>query len=382
MVYSYIMLRKNYKLLMCGILLINLTWVFSACGSGKPAPRGEQGSTGSPEEDTGLRKPGKISFLEPSSGARFHSGEQVMIRLEADDRNPQTDSIVLRIDGERISQADPASSRWTWTTAGEKLGTRRILAQGYSNGELVRQGEVRVVLLADRPPVQYGYRVVKTYPHDPEAYTQGLIYEDGYLYESTGQYGYSSLRKVKLEDGEVLNMLKLSDDLFAEGICLFNDRIIQLTWTSRVGFVYDRESFRLLNKVHYPTQGWGLTTNGTELIMSDGTQLIYFLEPDYFTEMHRIEVYDDRDPVMDLNELEYIRGEIWANVYQTDRIVRIDPQTGRVTGVIDLTGLLQQKYRNSRTDVLNGIAWDEQNERLFVTGKMWPLLFEIELIKK
>ena len=365
-----------------GLLFLTGSFVFAACGYSDRGSAGvSSGEKGEVQEEAAGRR-GTIRFLEPSNGSRFHSDETVQFSVEYEKKLPVPDSVVIYADGEAREVLDSGQTAWTWDMGTERLGTRRLSVRGYREGRVEQEGQISIVILSATPPVQYGYRVVRSYPHDSEAYTQGLIYDDGFLYESTGQYGQSSLRKVDLETGEVLNMLRLSDDLFAEGICLFDNRIIQLTWTSRVGFVYDKESFRLINKIHYPTQGWGLTTNGNELIMSDGTQIIYFLEPVYFTELHRIEVYDHRDQVNDLNELEYIRGEIWANVYQTDHIVQIDPQTGRVTGVIDLTGLLPAQYNHSRLDVLNGIAWDSENDRLFVTGKMWPLLFEIELVEK
>lgn len=364
------------------ILFLTVSFVLAACGSPDKGSAAVSSEEKSEMQEKVAGGPGRIHFLEPSNGSRFHSDETVKFSMQYDKKLPVPDSVVIYADSEARDVLGFGQTVWTWDLRKEKLGTRRLLVRGYREGRVEQEGQIRTVILSATPPVRYGYRVVRSYPHDREAYTQGLIYDNGFIYESTGQYGQSSLRKVDLETGEVLNMLRLSDDLFAEGICLYDDRIIQLTWTSRVGFVYDKESFRLINKIHYPTQGWGLTTNGTELIMSDGTQIIYFLEPDYFTELHRIEVYDHRDQVNDLNELEYIRGEIWANVYQTDLIVRIDPQTGRVTGVIDLAGLLPPQYHHPRLDVLNGIAWDSENDRLYVTGKRWPLLFEIELVKK
>ncbi|UCG26632.1 MAG: glutaminyl-peptide cyclotransferase, partial [Bacteroidales bacterium] len=218
--------------------------------------------------------------------------------------------------------------------------------------------------------------------HDISAYTQGLVYEDGFIYESTGQRGESTLRKVKLETGELIESLNLPPDLFGEGACIFGDKIIQLTWTSKTGFVYDKNTFRILNRIIYSTQGWGLTTNGEQLIMSDGSHIIYFLDPDYFTELSRIEVFDNERAVNNLNELEFIDGKIYANVYQSDLIVIIDPLTGKVLSRIDLQGLLSPEDRHDRIDVLNGIAYDAENKRLFVTGKRWPKLFEIQLVKK
>ncbi len=227
----------------------------------------------------------------------------------------------------------------------------------------------------------YTYRVVNSYPHDPEAYIQGLVFEEGFFYEGTGRLGQSSLRKVVIESGEVVQRIDLAPVLFGEGITIFGENIIQLTWKSRVGFVYDKESFELIKMFSYPTEGWGITHDGERLIMSDGTANLYFWEPETLAEIGRVEVADNGQPVMRLNELEYINGEIWANVWQTDRIARIDPDSGRVVGWIDLTGLLSAEDRAQQpVDVLNGIAYDAENDRLFVTGKLWPKLFEIELL--
>ncbi|MEE8372542.1 MAG: glutaminyl-peptide cyclotransferase [Dehalococcoidia bacterium] len=227
----------------------------------------------------------------------------------------------------------------------------------------------------------FTYRVVNAYPHDRNAFTQGLVYEDGVLYEGTGLRGSSTLRRVELETGEVLQLLQISDEFFGEGVTIFEDRIIQLTWQSNVGFVYDKESFELLNDFSYPTEGWGLTHDGERLIMSDGTSTLYFLDPGTLQEIGRVEVLDNHGPVVRLNELEYIEGEVYANVWQTDRIARIAPETGRVTGWIDLQGLLSAEDRSAQVDVLNGIAYDADGDRLFVTGKLWPKLFEIGLVE-
>jgi glutamine cyclotransferase len=233
-------------------------------------------------------------------------------------------------------------------------------------------------------PVTYTYRVVNTYPHDPEAFTQGLVWEDGVLYEGTGLYGRSSLRRVELETGVVQQQIALADDYFGEGITLFDGRIIQLTWRSGVGFVYDPETFAQIETFTYPTEGWGVTHDGRRLIVSDGAPTLYFWDPETFQEIGRVPVAGPEGPVARLNELEYIDGEVWANVWLTDRIARIDPLTGQVAGWIDLSGLLSEEEQNRLSNpsdaVLNGIAYDAENGRIFVTGKLWPKLFEIEVI--
>jgi glutamine cyclotransferase len=228
----------------------------------------------------------------------------------------------------------------------------------------------------------YGYEVVHSYPHDPAAFTQGLAFADGVLYEGTGLYGESTLRQVDLETGSVLQSRSLPPQYFGEGIAVYGDRIVQLTWRSRVGFVYDRRSFGPIHQFAYRTEGWGLTHDGRRLILSDGTATLYVLDPQTYEVSSSLQVRDRQSPVSMLNELEYVEGEIYANVWQTDRIARISPATGRVLGWIDLTGLLKAEDLQRPADVLNGIAYDSVGRRLFVTGKWWPRLFEIRLVRR
>jgi glutamine cyclotransferase len=230
-------------------------------------------------------------------------------------------------------------------------------------------------------PQDIPYRIVARYPHQPGSFTQGLVFEDGYLYESTGRYGFSSLRKVRIETGEILKQFPLPSDLFGEGITIYKDRIIQLTWMSLVGFVYDKASFRPLRSFRYPIriEGWGITTDGKQLIMSDGSDRLYFLDPDSFKLKSRLEVYDNNGPVRNINELEYVDGAIFANVWQSPKIIKINPRSGQVTATIDLSGIVPEEYKHHSDYVLNGIAYDPGKKRFFVTGKMWPHVFEVEL---
>ena len=231
-------------------------------------------------------------------------------------------------------------------------------------------------MLSDISPVIYRYRVIKRYPHDRRAYTQGLLYDDGFFFEGTGQQGESSLRKVEVETGRVISQVNLDGSLFGEGVALLEDRLYQLTWTSKVGFVYEKETLRQINRIYYQTQGWGLTTAGDSLVMSDGTNVIWFLDRD-FNVLSSVTIWDNKGMVDNLNELERIDGELCANIWQNDRIARIDPVTGKVLGDVELNNLLPRSDRAPETDVLNGIAWDEKDRRLFVTGKYWPWLYEI-----
>jgi glutamine cyclotransferase len=225
-------------------------------------------------------------------------------------------------------------------------------------------------------PIHYTYAIVNIYPHDEAAFTQGLVYDDGFLYEGTGLYGQSTLRRVELETGNVLQIHSLPSHLFGEGITIFEDKIIQITWTSKKGFVYDQNSFDLLQEFTYPTEGWGITHDGSQLIMSIGNATLYFLDPVSFNIIGQIEVYDE-EPITRLNELEYIDGMVYANIWMEKKIAIINPETGQVTGWIYLEGLF--KETGNQNDVLNGIAYDEETDRLFVTGKRWSNLYEIIL---
>lgn len=265
---------------------------------------------------------------------------------------------------------------------GEAFMKRRRLLGSLLIIAILASSIILFVVLTGKPansePMHYTYSVVNTYPHDENAFTEGLVYENDSLYESTGLYGNSTLRRVNLETGEVLQLYTLPDEYFGEGITIFDDKIIQLTWREHKGFVYDRRSFDLLQEFNYSTEGWGITCDGTRLIMSDGTANLYFLDPATFEKVGQVEVHDTA-PVTQINELEYINGKIYANIWMEEKIAIINPQTGQVEGWIDLSGI-QNLQNQDANNVLNGIAYDAKGDRLFVTGKRWPHLFEIKLI--
>jgi len=229
--------------------------------------------------------------------------------------------------------------------------------------------------------LNYRYHVVNTYPHDTEAFTQGLIYYNDYLYEGTGLYGQSSLRKVDLESGQVLQQIDISSDYFGEGIAIFENNIYQLTQLSRKGFIYTIDNFDSVGQFTYNAEGWGLTHDGDHFILSDGSSSLQFLDSQHLQVQYSVPVIDEDDPVSNLNELEYINGSIYANIWYSDLIIIINPENGYVTGRIDLSGLLNPEDISPETNVLNGIAYDNKNQRIFVTGKRWPKLFEIELVE-
>ena len=332
--------------------------------------------------------PKVTTLADPSAPLTIPLGTDIPVRLEMPD-TVAIDSVQLYLGGKWLHTLVPGSGfapgepvEARIPTGNEVTGKSGIRLRVYMAGGKSENQSRSVTFLSDIKPVEYSYTVVNEYAHDEKAYTQGLQYEEGWLYEGTGNRGTSSLRKVQLETGKVEKIRNLDNDLFGEGITVFGNRIYQLTYQSQVGFIYDRESFEELQKVYYQNrEGWGLTHNGEELIMSDGTHVIYFLDPEMFTVNRQIEVYNNQGEVLSLNELEYINGKIWANRYYTDEIVIIDPGTGKVEGRINLKGILKASDRRPSTDVLNGIAWDREKNRVFVTGKYWPKLFEIRIRK-
>jgi len=249
------------------------------------------------------------------------------------------------------------------------LAAMLFAAQGSSH--LVEAGAIPVL----------GYQIINVYPHNSFAFTQGLAYDEGVLYEGTGLYGRSSLRRVDLETGRILQQTNLKSTLFGEGVAIWKDRIIQLTWQSGMGLVYGKENMTGISNFSYQMEGWGITSDNKSLIMSDGTDTLHILDPESFAETGKIKVTANGSPLKGLNELEYIKGQIYANVWPTSWIAIISPESGEVLGKINLQGILQENdIQSYRVDVLNGIAYDAIEDRLFVTGKLWPKLFEIKLM--
>lgn len=317
-----------------------------------------------------------VGFNKPINGELFSLGDNVEVSLRLKNDSIAPDSIVFFVDAERINRV--SELKFSQSTAKLSLGTRQLRATAWLNGQR-QTASVGIKLKSNVEPTKLTYKVINTYPHDINAYTQGLFLHDGNLIESTGQKGMSSLRRVEIKTGKILQSVNLERQYFGEGTTMYDGEIYQITWTSRKGFVYNPDTFDLIRTFDYPTQGWGLTTMGDMLIMSDGSNILYFLEPKTFSEIKRVEVFDNNGPVNQLNELELINGKVYANVYLTDKVVVIDPSTGVVESEIDFTGLLSDNDKHRNIDVLNGIAWDSKSQRLFVTGKNWPKLFEVEL---
>jgi glutaminyl-peptide cyclotransferase len=365
----------KYILLLSFFILVSWIISCSSRSSNIPKPSGELSDFKQADYAGDL-----VKMTSPAENAEFKLKDQVKVILIPESKDKSFDSVKVFFDGKAVTVMKSApwecsvNSSYTGLT-----GRKSIKAVAYSK-EKTQSVTRFVIIYSDIVPRRYSYKVIHTYPHDNEAFTQGLFYDNDVLYEGTGQETGSSLREVELETGKVLRQHNLEPSLFGEGITLYKDLIYQVTWTTKVGFVYNKSDFSVINKIFYPTQGWGLTTMDDRIVMSDGTNVLYYNEPEMFNAVSRIEVYDNEKKVDQLNELEYINGEIWANIWQTDLIARIDPITGRVNSYIDMSALYpESKRREVNADVLNGIAWDAKGERIFVTGKRWPKLYEIKV---
>lgn len=336
-------------------------------------------TNGSNRHASNQKKNSMIQNVSPLYGSSItqDSTQQITFQLSP---GVMADSVVLTIGDRRIATVD--STGYAYKT-NRKHPTGRIIykitAYRDSTSES-RLGEFTV--LAAQAPTLYGHKIQKRYPHRTDAYTQGLLWHNGYLYESTGQEGQSSLRKVELATGKPIVTTLLDNHLFGEGVALLHNKFYQLTWQNNKAFVYDMENFNKIGEFDYSGEGWGLATDGKWLYMSDGSEKINVLDPDTFTRIRTLEVYTDQSKVPYINEMEWIKGELWANIYMTETIIRIDPQTGVVTGVIDMSGLLDPADITPTTDVLNGIAYDSKTGRIFVTGKNWGKLFEVSIHAK
>jgi glutamine cyclotransferase len=327
-------------------------------------------------------KPEAALTLNPEAGTTYKAGDVVTVKLSYP-ADTKPDSIVYLVDSVRTAFKKD-SSAIALKTDTMPLGPRLITARLFQGGKS-QEVSSNIVLLAAKAPEEYTFKVEKVFPHDTGSYTEGLLYQDGFLYESTGEPGHSELRKVDLETGKAVQVAKLDTQYFGEGSAIIGDKIVMLTYKDpRFAFVFDKKTFKLLDKqpYHVGLEGWGLTFDGKKLYTDDSTNRIWFLDKDTYHPTGYIDVYDNQGPVKEVNELEYIDGKLYANVWETDNIVVIDPKTGAVLQKIDLTSLYPQAKRTLAADVLNGIAWDEKGKRLFVTGKKWPHLYQVKFIPR
>lgn len=325
----------------------------------------------------------RISVIEidsPKAGEMFTIGDQIKINIGLKESDVKVDSLIVESEKNKKVLKDQ-NFNFVWETNDLKTGTNQLKVFAYSDGNKIDSYYLKLRFKSDIIPELYECKIVKTYPHDKRDYTQGLFYENGIMYEGTGQYGESKLKKINFETGKLVAELSLEANYFGEGITPFKDKIIQLTWRSKTGFVYDKSTFKLLTTLKYSTQGWGITADNKRLIMSDGSQTIHFLDPEYFNELGKIEIYDHNGPVDSLNELEYVDGLVYANVYLSEEIIVFNPENGKVLKRIDCRKIIPNGYQGEDDNVLNGIAYDKDNDRFFITGKRWPSLFEVKFVK-
>ena len=365
----------KYIIFFAGLLLI--TWTLSC--SGLPGKKTE--NKVSPVSVSDPEASGKlIKMIFPEENSGFRLNDPVKVILEPEGKNKLPDSVLVFFNGKAVTTLK--SEPWEYSVPPVftvTTGRKSLKVTAYRNGRQQNTVTRFLIIYSDKVPEKNGYKVIHTYPHSRDAFTQGLVYDNGVLFEGTGQESGSSLREVELETGSVIRQHNLDASFFGEGIALYGDRIFQVTWRNKVGFVYEKSTFKVKNRIYYPTEGWGLTTIDDKIVMSDGTNMLYFFDPESFTVVSRVEVYDNEHKVDSLNELEYINGEIWANIWMNDHIARIDPISGKVIAYINLKGILPESEKNPDTDVLNGIAYDKPGNRIFVTGKKWPRLYEIRL---
>ena len=321
-----------------------------------------------------------ILTIEKPKNDNYVFGDNIKIDVKIkNDFND--DTVILSIDNKDIAKLTKNTPSFNWDTKTGHTGRNFIEIELNKNNQRFRKQQI-ITIFSNQTPEEYTYKIKNVYKHDVHAYTQGLFWHNGFLYEATGLKGESTVRKVKLETGEVMQSFAIPKDVFGEGITLYNNKIIQISWQAGRGFVYDINTFKHLDEFSYAGEGWGITNDDKNLYMTDGSSKVKVLEPETYSVIKTFEVYDNKGPVKYLNELEYINGYIYANIYQYEKIVKFDPHTGKVAAYIDLSHILPMNDYKPDTDVLNGIAYDKKNKRLFVTGKLWPKLFEIELVKK
>lgn len=359
--------------------IVFVVYIGSSCERNSSKPSSETVTKGNSQ----LQTKSVIHFISPVENETLKAGTKLNLQVEVTDTLKGLDSIQYLIDGTNLGSVKNSGVLFPISTDNIKMGENYVQAIAFFKENRKEYTTAGLKIVASAPPALYRYNIINTYPHDKKAFTQGLIYEDGYLFEGTGEYGESTLRKVNLTTGKMVLTYYLPSEVFGEGVTSFDDKLIQITWKERTAFIFDKATFKLINKLKYSMkEGWGITYDGKNLIMSDGSAYLYFLNKDDLTQIGQIEVCDDQGPVEKLNELEFIDGEVWANVWYSDYILRINPRNGEVKGKIDLSGLIKPYDKNQNADVLNGIAFDQKSKRIWVTGKNWPKLFEISVYQK
>ena len=360
-------MRKNYDT-MKHLHLLVIMLLLAGC-TGQPTPN----RTATTTEHAKLK-------IELSNGSNYRCGQNITLIINTDGKSI-LDSARAIVDGKSF-WFGKETSEIEISTSDFSLGQKIIRVEGWLNNGLVAEGRAHICIKSDIEPEQLTYKVIKQLPHNQRYYTQGLEFDGNELYEGTGLEGESAIYRIDFERQSILTSTNLPNNYFGEGITIMGDKLYQLTWRSCIGFIYNKQTLNKLGDFSYSTEGWGLTNNGTDLIMSDGTENIYFIDTTTLQVKRSIQVYDNQGPVNELNELEYVDGLIYANIYCTDNIVAIDPKSGKILKIINMSNLLDMSKLHQRVDVLNGIAYQKTTGRWYVTGKLWPTMFQVEFVKK
>jgi len=363
------------RLLQYSFTIVVLLFIVSACTETTPKDTVQHN-----EHKSSIKKRAsyqtKIDIVKPKVGSVITRGDSILIELKIIKDDRKIDSLEYFVNNTKVTLHNNKISSQDF-----KSGRNIITVKSYNNNNSTDKVVTHVITVLDHIPPTHKVKIINKFEHNVTAYTQGLIFENNYLYEGTGQYGESMLKKIDLEKNSLIQSYNLPKEVFGEGIVLHNKKIYQLSWRSQRAFVYDLKSFSLLHEFQYETEGWGITNYGENLIMSDGTQNLYIIEPESFSVLDKLQVTDNIGPIHNLNELEWINGKIWANVYLSNTIVIIDPKTGFVEKKLDLTDLVPSTFANANDNVLNGIAYDKEADKIYVTGKRWPILYEIKIIE-
>lgn len=373
---TYNKIRRN-AILLTAMLPFAMQSCNSSSSGGSNANTTSQTSTVSQQP---AKQHFEIKILNKNPESTGKVGDEYALNITGDG-TVTADSTIIKVDGMKVATLPKGGTSFDIATSALRCGRVPVSVQFCLPDGTSEYASQSLMLFSDIVPKKKGFKVLASYPHDVAAYTQGLVYENGYFYESTGLQRKSSLRKVKIDKGDIVQSVNLEDEYFGEGLAMIGDRLMQLTWTSHKGFVYDKKTFQKLSEFNVATEGWGLTALGNDtLILTSGSENLYFLEPNGFSTIKTIQVCDNLGVVQRLNETEMVKGRLLANIYTTDQIAEIDYNTGKVLSYIDLEGLLPDNLRSSTTDVLNGIAYDEAGDKLYVTGKNWPKVYLIKII--
>jgi len=365
------------------ILIIVILFIISSCNNDVELINDNNNDTLTVEDDI-IKTKKYTQIIFPANNSIYSIGDSVTFQVEELDSESKIDSVAIFYGKEHIITLEKSPFKYTWKSNPERVGKSIFKTIVYTEDGNEDKNSVNINFKSDIAPKEYTVKIVKEYPHDVNAYTQGLIYENGFIYEGIGQLGESSIQKYRLKDHEIIQTYNNASNVFGEGIIITDNKLIQLTWQSGIGFIYDKETFKQIGKFNIQSEGWGLTSDGENLLMSDGSNMIHILETGVYTKIDDIEVYDNFGKVTRLNELEYINDQLYANLYRVDydRIVIIDPKSGKITGVIHAENLRPAGVPRDMDHVLNGIAWNTNTNRLLLTGKDWPSIFEVELIGK